>query len=139
MISRETIVEQIIEDWSEKTQSEICIAILDYLLRNQFSSLLYITYGSLRIVVGEKYKDTDLLEAIQYLCGDRTKLLKAKFEIIEDDNHIDIENSELKEAYETGQLLHPETGELISDFESKVSMYFQPSLLVKKLFKSNVV
>jgi hypothetical protein len=139
VISRQTIVKQISEDWSEKPQSEICIAILDYLFRNNFSSLSYITYGSLRKVVGEDYQHTDLLEAIQYLCGNRTNLLEAKFEIIEDDNHIDIENFELKKAYETGQLLHPETGELIGDFKSQVSMYFQPSLLAKNLVKLNAV
>lgn len=139
MISRQTIVNQINEDWSKKPQSEICIAILDYLFRNNFSSLSYITYGSLLKVVGGNYQNIDFLEAIQYLCGDKTNLLEAKFEIIEDDNHIDIENFELKKAYETGQLLHPETGELIRDFESQVSMYFKPSLLVKNLVNLNVI
>lgn len=140
MISKEYIVKQINNDWSKELQPytrsnyipEICIAILNYLYHDS-SSLSYITYGSLRKVVGESYCDKDLLEAIQYLCGNRTHLLEAKFEIVEPDNHIDIPDCELNKAYKTGQLLHPETGELISDFEEQVSMYFQPSPLVKSL------
>ena len=47
----------------------------------------------------------------------------------------DISNSELKEARETGELVHPETGELIKDYEEKVYIYFQPSSIVRSLQK----
>ena len=133
VVSKQKILEQIYQDWQQKPQSQICIAILDYLVRSNFKHLSHITYGSLRKIVEKAYDDQEILIAIQYLCGDRTPLLEAKFELIDNSNYYDISNSELNEARETGQLLHPETGELIDDFEDKVFMYFQPNSLVKSL------
>jgi len=133
VISKQQIVEQIHQDWLQKPQSQICIAILDYLVRSNSQHLSHITYGSLRKVVGKAYDNPDLLAAIQYLCGDRTHLLQAKFELIDNGNYFDISDDEMIEARETGQLLHPETGKLIRNFEDKVFIYFQPSSVVKNL------
>lgn len=131
MITKQKIVKQIKNDWSNKIQSEICIAILNYLFHDKSKNITHITYTSLRKVTGDKYANEDLLMAIQYLCGDRIKLLDAKFELIENEQLFDISNIELKEARETGVLVHPETGELIKDYEDKVFIYFQPSSLSK--------
>lgn len=133
VISKQQIEEQIHQDWLQQPQSEICIAILDYLVRSNSRFISHITYGSLRKVVGKAYDNRDLLTAIQYLCGDRTHLLETKFELIDNDNYFDISDDEMLEARETGQLLHPETGKLICDFEDKVFIYFQPSSVVKNL------
>lgn len=133
VISKQQIEEQIHQDWLQQPQSQICIAILDYLVHNNSQKISYITYGSLRKVVGKAYDNQDMLLAIQYLCGDRTHLLETKFELIDHGNYFDISDDEIIEARETGQLLHPESGELINDFEDNVFMYFQPSSVVKHL------
>ena len=132
-IEKQQIEEQIHQDWLQQPQSQICIAILDYLVRSNSQHLSHITYGSLRKVVGKAYDNQDILAAIQYLCGDRTHLLEAKFELIDNGNYFDISDDEMSKARETGQLLHPETGKLIGDFEDKVFIYFQPSSVVKNL------
>jgi hypothetical protein len=131
------IIEQIKEDWDSKPQAEICIDILNYLLRVPIQNLIHISYGSLKTVMGQKVEDSDLLMAIQYLTGDRTPMLEVKFEFIEDDEIYCLQNSEVKLAYETGQLVHPETGELIYDFEDKTCMYFEPSQLAREIKKSD--
>lgn len=133
MISRQEILDRINEDWGQKTQSTICVSILDYLLRIETNLSLHITYGSLRKVISGNYDNRELLTAVQYLCGERVHLLEAKFELIDDDEYVDIPNSELNHARATGQLVHPETGELISNFEEKVYIYFQPSSLVENI------
>jgi hypothetical protein len=139
VVSEQEIRKQIYEDWSQKPQSQICLAIFDYLLKNNHKSLSHITYGSLRKIAGVSNDDQNILMAIQYLCGDKTHLLEAKFELIDDEeNYFDISNSELNKAHKTGQLLHPQTGELISNFKEKVFMYFQPSSLIKSLSNNNV-
>jgi hypothetical protein len=132
-MSRQKIIDQIYEDWGTKPQSKICIAILEYLLRINNNSSFHITYGSLKKAVGIVLDDKDLLMAVQYLCGDRIHLLEAKFELIDNENSIGISNSELTIAKATGKLFHPENGELVSDFEDKVVMYFQPSSLVTSI------
>mgnify|MGYP001791485957 CR=1 FL=1 len=132
-IEKQQIEEQIHQDWLQQPQSQICIAILDYLVRSNSQHLSHITYGSLRKVVGKAYDNQEILAAIQYLCGDRTHLLEPKFELIDNDDYFDISDDEMSKARETGQLLHPETGKLIGDFEDKVFIYFQPSSVVKNL------
>jgi len=134
VVSKKEILGQIYEDWGQKPQSNICAEILDYLLRIDTNRSLHITYGSLRKVINENYGDSELLTAVQYLCGERTHLLEAKFELIDNNDYIDIPNSDLNHARATGQLVHPESGELISNFEEKVYIYFQPSPLVKSIY-----
>jgi hypothetical protein len=133
VISKKEVLGQIYEDWGQKPQSSICAEILDYLLRIDTNRSLHITYGSLRKVINGNYGDSELLTAVQYLCGERTHLLEAKFELIDNNDYIDIPNSDLNHARATGQLVHPESGELISNFEEKVYIYFQPSPLVKNI------
>ena len=137
VISTLQIVEHIHHGWLQQPQSQLCIARFDFLRCSNIQNLSHITYGSLRKVVGKSYDNRDLLTAVQYLCGDRTHLLEAKFELIDNDNYFEISDDEMTEARETGQLLHPETGKLIRNFEDKVFIYFQPSSVVKTLLNNN--
>jgi hypothetical protein len=137
MVRAQQIIEQIKEDWDSKPQAKICMDILDYLLRVPIQNLLHISYGSLKTVISQRVEEADLLMAIQYLSGERTPILEVKFEFIEDDEIYCLPNSEIKLARETGQLVHPETGELIDDFEDKTYMYFEPSQLAKEIKKSD--
>ena len=110
------------------------MAILEYLLNTNESIYSYIRYGSFHKIIGNEYDDSTILIAVQYLCGERTNLLNANFEIIDDDeNCFEITDDDLHLARETGQLFHPENGELIHNFEEKVYIYFQPTHLVKNI------
>jgi hypothetical protein len=134
MISRQQIIEQIKQDWGDQPQSEICSSIFKYLLNLKNQNYFHITYGSLRSVVGGNYEDCIMLICIQYLCGERTHLLNTNFELVDDDeNRFEITDTELKIAQSTGQFIHPETGELINNFENQICIYFQPSQLVKNI------
>lgn len=134
LASKEEVRNQIYEDWGDNPQSEISLAVLDYLLRVPVKNLAHITYGSLKKVVGQNYTNDDVLKAIQYLCGERMNLLEMNFEIIENDENIFmLSKEEVKIAQETGQLIHPETGKLVNNFKEKVFVYFQPGSLVKSI------
>lgn len=134
MMSKQEIVEKIHQDWGDLPQSKICTSILEYLLNTNDSTYFYITYGSLRKIIGNEYGDGAILMAVQYLCGERTNLLNANFEIIDDDeNRFDITHDDLKLARMTGQLFHPDNGEIVHNFEEKVYMYFQPSQVVRNI------
>ena len=133
MINKQEVIEQIYDDWGQRPESGICISILDYLLSSLDRNLSHITYGNLRKVVGKSYDDKEILSAVQYLCGDKLHLLDTKFELIEDENFIDVSKSDMHSATATGKLCHPETGELISNFEERVFIYFQPGSFLKKI------
>jgi hypothetical protein len=134
-LKRLQITEKIIEDWGTKPQSRICTAILDYLLNKNIANLSHITYGFLQESVKKLEKaaseDRDLWLAIQYLCGDRVHLLDARFELVENGISFPISNSSLNDARKIGKLAHPKNSKLISDFEDKVFIYFQPSSIVQ--------
>jgi hypothetical protein len=131
------IAEKIIEDWGGKPQSRICMAILDYLLKINTADSSHITYSFLQESIKQSEKaateDQDLWLAIQYLCGERVHLLEAKFELIDEGTSFPISNSVLKNARKTGKLTHPKSSKIISDFEDKVFIYFQPSSLVQSM------
>lgn len=136
MNSKQQIITQINNDLGNTPKAEICVSILDYLLRSP--KLSHITYGSLRKVVGDKYKNEDLLATIPYMTGDSTNLLEVNFELIVDDEIFPLAVSEVKIADRTKTLYNPETGELVENFEDKVFMYFSPSSLVKKIILTHV-
>ncbi|WP_286395083.1 hypothetical protein [Pseudanabaena mucicola] len=138
MNNRQQIITQINKDLGNSSKAEICVEILDYLLRSP--KISHITYGSLRKVVSDKYKNEDLLAAIPYITGDSTNLLEVNFELRIDDETIPLPLtvSEVKIADRTKTLYNPETGELVENFEDKVFMYFSPSSLVKKITLTHV-
>jgi predicted metallopeptidase len=135
MISKQGILQLIHEDWGQRSQSRICADILDYLINSRSPNSLYLTYGSLRRIIKIACEDSELLTAVQYLCGDKIHLLEVKFELIENDKHIEITDHEIIHARTTGQLIHPESGESIDNFEERVCMYFQPSSLVQGILQ----
>jgi hypothetical protein len=128
--------EKITADWGSKPQSKICMAILDYLLNSNTNDSAHITYNLLQESVKKSEQaaseDRDLWIAIQYLCGERVHLLDAKFELVDNGVSFPISSSLLNDARKTGKLAHPKNSKLISDFEDKVFIYFQPSSLVQK-------
>ena len=134
MLSKQSFIEKIHADWGSKPQSNICIGLLDHLSRTS-RTIDHITYATLRRVVDQanQFADEELLLAIKYLCGEPVHLLEMGFELIEDEQYIEIPKSEIKAATESGSLLHPETGELMQDFKNQVHVYFKPSELSKKL------
>lgn len=131
-MSKELIIKQIYEDLGNSLQSEICVKLFNYLIQLPIDKQHHITFGSLKIVIGNKYTNIDLLQCIQYLCGDRINLLDTNFELLEDEEFFPLSKSEVSDAQRTGELVHPQTGEIIGDFEKKVFMYFVPSSLIKK-------
>lgn len=131
------IVKKIFEDWDDKPQLGICMAILDYLRNINTTDASHITYSllqeSIKKIERAANEDRDLWLAIQYLCGERVHLLEAKFELIDNGVSFPISKTALKNAQKTGKLAHPENSELVSDFEDKVFIYFQPSSLAQDI------
>lgn len=127
------IFSKFIEDWGESTpQFRVCVKIFDYISSRDFKQLRHLTYGNLKRVIGNEYSVLDLLKATQYLCGDRTEILLANFEFYDDkdDNYLPIDFDDVKIAKRTGRLVHPRTGEYITNFEDKVFIYFTPNPIV---------
>jgi hypothetical protein len=124
--NKKIYLSRISEDWGERPESSICLAILEYLSSTSSQNISHLTYLRLSQIANSGQVDAALLKSIQYLCGDRVPLLEIKFELIEYDNHYQINSSEIRNAETTNYLIHPKTGEVIESYKDKVSIYFTP-------------
>jgi hypothetical protein len=62
------------------------------------------------------------------LVSSRVAALDARGLLVDDDHsEHELSADKLADARATGQLVHPETGELVPDFESRVIPFFVPS------------
>ena len=131
IMNRDDVTAMIKEDWGDSPQSHICNLVFQYLLSRKKAK--HITYHRFKVLVGVNYLDEQILEAINYLCGSRVNLLSAKFEFIDGERVFPVEVGDVKEADSSGELVHPETGELVKNYKEKVSIYFEPTDLARRL------
>jgi hypothetical protein len=98
-----------------------CFAILNYICTQPEQNLQHITFGALSRAADLK-NIQDVISASRYLTG--VPLLTARFEFIDDDFIEDIPVEEVSLARKDGVFYHPDRGEIVHDFESKLFMYF---------------
>jgi hypothetical protein len=68
-----------------------------------------------------------LLRAAQYFSGERVKLLQMKFELIFENSIFLLGSEAVHDAEETGELIHPVTGNPVPNYEQHVFPFFVPS------------
>lgn len=129
------IISHFAEDWGDSSpQFIMCEKIFDYLLSQPVDQLTHLTYGSIQVAIGEYQSDVEIVRVIQYLCGDRTPVLSLHFKLSDNDDDdicYPLDYDDIRDARIHGTLVHPETSELIENYESKVLMYFTPSPLIE--------
>ena len=107
-----------------------CIAIFNYICTQPVQNLQHITFGALSRAADLKNIE-DVIPASRYLIG--VPLLTARFEFIDDNFIEDISVELVSQARREGVFYHPEKGEIVYDFESKLFMYFTLSQEWKNL------
>jgi hypothetical protein len=140
---RRQVIEKIYDAWGHTSQAEICVSIFNFLISDKSGENLHLTFGLLKQVVNnyiEKnyFEDREIIQAINYCSGSDISLLNVNFELIEGENVYQLDKSEVSEANKTGELIHPETGEKVDDFQDKVFIYFTPSTTIEELMYENV-
>ncbi|MEY3879905.1 MAG: hypothetical protein RIQ94_700 [Pseudomonadota bacterium] len=138
-ILKNQVISQFAEDWGlSSPEFSVCEKIFNYLLSRPANQLKHLTHGSLKIAIKDYRSDIDILKAIQYLCGDGVHLLSLHFEILDDQNNYhELDYDVIKNANITRELVHPETGEYVENFEDKVLMYFKPSSLLQEVINGS--
>ena len=133
MMTKADVAAVITQDWqSDHAVYCACQKLLEYLIRNQ-SKQLHLTYASLRKIT-QSTNDRTVLLATQYFTGTRVSLLKPGFEFIDSGERIyQLTKSEVVDAEHSGVLIHPDTGEPISNYAEQVYIYFSPTELVSQI------
>jgi hypothetical protein len=132
MADKDHIARIIASDWQDNPAKEICLRILDYVYQRRFS-IDHLSFGSIKKLIGDDFSEKDVFASLYYLMGSGVKVLEARYQFFEDeDRAIELDPIDVREAYHTGILIHPNTGISIDDFEKKVVMYFVPSRKMKE-------
>lgn len=112
---------------SEPEVVRVCLAIIEYIDKQTNPERLHLTYSLLQ----ERTKPVDdesLMLALQYLAGARAKVLEMNFEFVDEDgDYHALTRKDVADAKARRSLPHPVTGQLLSDFEDHVLVYFKPT------------
>ncbi|MBS9525979.1 hypothetical protein KI659_18305 [Litoribacter alkaliphilus] len=124
-INKENILSDIGRIPSE-VHKNIMYAVVDYAYK--YSHVKEIGIGDVKKIVSSKYSEIDILLSLQKLCLLEFPLLELKYEFQDsEDEYYILSNKDIEEAYKTGYLIHPRTGEAMSKeiIQSKVFMFFK--------------
>ena len=125
---------ELVERWSGNATVELCLRIIDSLSTLSDEETRMLTFTSFKNVVDKKSIDEELIRAISLLANTSIHALDSKLLFVDDDEHeFEIDKEELAKAKRTGFLIHPETGEPVEEFESKIIPFFVPSEKFRRL------
>jgi hypothetical protein len=116
------------EGWPDIPAAPLALGLIDFMGRLSDQELRMLTIPRLLEAVGRSQIDQEFLAALAILVSSTVHVLDAKAFLCEEagsEVHVDAE--ELATARQLGSLEHPETGELIEDFESRLIPYFESS------------
>ncbi|GKX58556.1 hypothetical protein [Leminorella grimontii] len=127
MLTRAQVVETIEADF--RLDPEVCRAchsFVEYICSTPKYNLRHIAFFNLKRVINT-HDDRLVIKVARYFSGDVLPIVNICFEFIENDyiEQVSIEDFRLIQL--ENKFFHPESGELVSDFESKIFMYFSLS------------
>lgn len=123
MSNEDHIIAAIEEDWNSSPNAELCLKIVE-LVRSD-KTFVHITLPLIsKLLERDDYEN--ILAVLNYLSSPRIKFLKERFELIDDNETIEVDVAEVSSALETGYLVNPKTGEEIEHFSEDIFVYYQP-------------
>ena len=123
----ERIKEEILQHaWPERSAG-LSLAILDYLAALPVDERGMLTYSNLLGAVHLDAIEGDFLVALNILVNSSDPVLSKGYLLIDDDGEYPISPEDISEALKHSTLIHPHTGEEISEFERYVFPYFYPT------------
>lgn len=126
-MNQESAIQQIDHDLGgHPSVRAACLAIVDYLAGQPGQNLQHITFGALGRIAGTTSL-AEIMPAIRYLTGATLPLLDTQFEFIDGEFIEPISTTDVAEARESGIFYHPESGEQVADFATKIFMHFSLS------------
>ncbi|MDV7271409.1 hypothetical protein RYZ20_10905 [Thioclava sp. A2] len=79
---------------------------------------------TLDFFASEGDQDVEVIQAVNLLCSQPNSPLRSGGYIVDEGEFVFLENEDFLETLRTGDLVHPETGELIRGGSNQVFLYF---------------
>lgn len=126
-MSVDDLKREVNEGWPDIPAGSLALGIIEFMgpLSNQ--ELRMLTIPRLLEAVGRTQVDQEFLAALAILVSSTVHVLDPKAFLYEEGAEFHIDAQELATARQLGSLEHPETGELIEDFEARLIPYFESS------------
>ena len=126
-MSLDDLKREVAEGWLDIPAASLALGIIEFMGRLGDKELRMLTIPRLLEAVGRSQVDQEFLAALAILVSSTVHVLDAKAFLYEEDSEFHIDAQELATARQLGSLEHPETGELIEDFEDRLIPYFETS------------
>ena len=113
-------------DWDDKPSvKKVCLSVIDLIVRNG-DQVSYLTPELFTQQDGHEIDFDISLAALHYLAG-YNEVLVERFEYVDDNGGSHpVSVTELAEAYNKEVFTDPQSGELITNFEDYIFMYYVP-------------
>lgn len=126
------IFRQIEQDFKDPARY-VCRTLFLFLTSEHASKLKHFTYKTLINGTGLDISTPEdyvlIIKATDYFSSYKAHLLNMHFQYIDDtlEEPLEVEDDLISHALDTGKFYHPETGELVDDFNKFLFPYFTPS------------
>ena len=127
-MSVDDLKREIAEGWPDIPAGSIALRVIDYMAGLGDQELRILTIPTLLRAVERDHIDQEFLAALAILVSSTVHALDAKaFLWEEDDQEVHIDAHVLADARRKGSLENPVSGDIIEDFEQRLTPYFQSS------------
>ncbi len=119
------------------TLSEIALEVHDFFINHDPSHHHTLTARSFLDAIPLAHTYTqELVFALNYFCNERVPLLEMAFALWDsiENELIPLSYDDINFAEKTGELVNPETGDLIKNYKDKVLVFYHPKSLAKELY-----
>lgn len=119
---------EVAEGWPDIPAASLALGIIGFMDHLRDQELRMLTIPRLLEAVGRRQVDQEFLAALAILISSTVHVLDAKaFLYGEGGSEVHVDAQGLATARQHGSLVHPETGELIENFEERLIPYFESS------------
>lgn len=127
-MSVEQIKKELNTRWSNDATLELCLQIIDYIASLPPQERRMLTFRSMCRAARKRRVDGELLTALNVLVNSTVAALDVHALLVDNDQtEHELDAKTFAEAKATGELIHPETGELVPEFEKRTVPFFVPS------------
>lgn len=127
-MSVDDLKREVTEGWPDIPAASLALGIIGFMDHLRDQELRMLTIPRLLEAVGRRQVDQEFLAALAILVSSTVHVLDAKAFLYEEEGpEVHVDAKALAAARKQGSLEHPETGELIEDFEDRLIPYFESS------------
>tara|TARA_E500000318_G_scaffold101694_1_gene105362 strand:+ start:170 stop:571 length:402 start_codon:yes stop_codon:yes gene_type:complete len=120
---------EVVAGWGETPAAALSMRILDYISCTNRRELQMLTFRQICHAARVDSINEDLLSALAILTSDRVEALTTRAMFVDfDETEYELDADTFRDIQSSGEFVHPETGDLVEEFQSRIFPFFVPSV-----------